>query len=581
MTFARDRQGLWGDAVAALILCLILSIAWAVHDWSALSALVLPDTDDVMRLQQIRDWIDGQRFADLSQHRLGATPGLAMHWSRLPDLVPGAIIAALTSLFGRHASEIIAVIAWPAMLLGMALFLTARIARALGGAEIARTALVVAALAYPSSAIFLPGRIDHHGLQVVLLLAIVHALLARRGMMQGAVAGLAAAASIAIGLETLPLLVVAGAVIVVRWIDRGSNAPLLGFGLALAIGLFVARLALHADQFGYPACDGFTAISWRVAELASFLPIGLAGAGYVVSRRDVRAALAVLVAGIAVLGVWRFAPMCLSPYGAVDPLLAKLWLSNVGEAQPLLRARPEMILGHAGLMLVGIAASLWRVRVTRSGDWLTLLAFQLAALALTCVQLRGAYAGAILAAPALAAMIAAARPRGTLALAAAWIGSAGMLYPLAASALAPAEPSVAGPSNTTGSCTDPQALARLAPLEGRLIAPLDLGAYAVGASKLSVVGAPYHRNNDGNAAVYRFFLGSPEGARRIAAHWQLRYVALCGGSFGEIGKPSPKTLLGQLRAGRAPGWMRRIEASRDDLTLFSIEPRLLVAPAKR
>ena len=85
--------------------------------------------------------------------------------------MPGAIIAALAPLAGWHAAEIAAVIMWPAMLLTTALFLIARIARALGGAEIARTALIVAAIAYPSSTIFLPGRIDHHGFQIVLLLA--------------------------------------------------------------------------------------------------------------------------------------------------------------------------------------------------------------------------------------------------------------------------------------------------------------------------------------------------------------------------------------------------------------------------
>lgn len=575
MALAQDRQGNRGDLIAALALAILLSLAWAFRDWHNLSALRLPDTDDVMRLQQIRDWIDGQRFADLSQHRLGT--GLAMHWSRLPDLVPGGLILGLTPLFGRHAAEIVAVIAWPALLLAAALFLTARIARAIGGAEIARTALVVAGIAYPSSTIFLPGRIDHHGMQVVLLLVIVHALVARRGLACGLVAGVAAAASIAIGLETLPLIAVAGGVIVLRWIAR-DDLPLLGFGIALAAGLLVARIALGTDQFSYPACDGFTAISWRVAQIAALAPIALALAGRATARRDVRMALVAVTAGAVALGIRRFAPMCLSPYGNVDPMLARLWLANVGEAQSLLAARPEIAIGYAGLMVAGIAASLWRWRVTREPLWGTLLAFQIGALALTCLQLRGAYAGAILAAPALAAVIAAARRRGIAWLAAAWIGSAGMFYPMAAAAFAPA---VTGPATPGGSCTSSEALARLAPLHGRLLAPLDLGAYAIPASGLSVVGAPYHRNNAGNAAVYRFFLGSPDAARRIAADWRVTYVAVCGDSFGELGKPARAGMLARLRAGRVPPWLRSIAGPDDGLTLFAIEPRLLSAPASR
>ncbi|KQS03066.1 hypothetical protein ASG11_01300 [Sphingomonas sp. Leaf357] len=565
--------------MAAFVLALVLALAWSWRDWHDLSALRLPDTDDVMRLQQIRDWLAGQRFSDLSQHRLGADPGLAMHWSRLPDLVPGAIIAALAPMIGRHGAEVAAVIAWPALLLATALFLIARIARALGGPEIARTALIVAAIAYPSSTIFLPGRLDHHGLQVVLLLVIVHALIARSGMARGLIAGFAAAASIAIGLETLPLIAVAGAVVVVGWIGRGSDDALMGFGIALAAGLLAANTALRTDQFLYPACDGFTAITWRVAQFAAFAPIVLAIAGYASKRSDVRSLLAGMAGAATAYFVWHTAPICLSPYGQVDPLLARLWLAHVGEAQSLFAAPTVTAVGYAGLMVAGIVASLWRLWVTRNGLWWTVLAFQIGALALTCLQLRGAYAGAILAAPALAAVIAVARRRGTPALAAAWIGSAGMLYPIAANAFVPVPQGDGRPGTGGGSCTSPKALARLARLpRGRLLAPLDLGAYAIGATRLSVVGAPYHRGNAGNGAVYRFFLGPPAAAREIAKGWHVRYVALCPDSFGELGAADPRSLMARLRSGHAPAWMRPIEGPDDGLTLFEVQPRLFERP---
>jgi hypothetical protein len=579
----RDRPKNWrGDALAALALAITLVTAWTLRDWHNLSALRLPDTDDVMRLQQIRDWLGGQRFSDLSQHRLGAGPGLAMHWSRLPDLVPGAIIAALAPSIGRHAAEIAAVIVWPAMLLTTGLFLIARIARALGGPEIARTALIVAGIAYPSSTVFLPGRIDHHGFQVVLLLVMVHALIARGGMERGLIAGFAAAASIAIGLETLPLIAVAGAVIIAGWIGRGSDDALMGFGIALAAGLLTGITVLRTDQFLYPACDGFTAITWRMSQFAAFTPIVLAIAGYASKRREVRAGLAGLAGAVGVYGVWHAAPICLSPYGSVDPMLARLWLAHVGEAQSLFAAPTATAIGYTGLMVAGVAASLWRLYRTSNAAWATVLAFQLGALLLTLLQMRGAYTGAILAAPALAAVIAAARRRGTGSLAAAWIGSAGMLYPLAANAFTP----VTGPSdaarhsNAIGSCTSAEALARFARLpRGRLLAPLDLGAYAIGASALQVVGAPYHRNNAGNAAVYRFFLGSPAKAQVIAKDWRVRYVAFCPDSFGELGAVDPLSLIGQLRAGHIPSWMRPMEGPDDGLTLFAIEPRLFERPA--
>ena len=90
MDSARPR--IWRDAALASAIALLLSAVWAIRDWTALSALHLPDTDDVVRLQQIRDWLGGQAFGDLAQHRLGLG-GVEMHWSRLPDLAPAAIIA--------------------------------------------------------------------------------------------------------------------------------------------------------------------------------------------------------------------------------------------------------------------------------------------------------------------------------------------------------------------------------------------------------------------------------------------------------------------------------------------------------
>src|SRR4051794_7012498 len=139
-TGTERRLFYYGDALLAVLLATVLAAAWALRDWHQLSALRLPDTDDVMRLQQIRDWIAGQHFTDLSQHRLGEAPGLAMHWSRLPDLVPGAIITLLAPLLGMHQAELTAVIIWPTMLFAAALFLVTRIARSIGGPGTAPTA---------------------------------------------------------------------------------------------------------------------------------------------------------------------------------------------------------------------------------------------------------------------------------------------------------------------------------------------------------------------------------------------------------------------------------------------------------
>lgn len=573
------RRTRLGDALCALALAVVMAAGWAWRDWAALSALRLPDTDDVMRLQQIRDWLGGQSFSDLSQHRLGMPPGLAMHWSRLPDLVPGAIVRALTPLVGTHSAELAAVIAWPTLLFAAALALTARIARVLGGAPIARTAIVVAAVAFPVTTIFLPGRIDHHGLQIVLLLIVMRSLVSRPAMEPGLVAGLAATASLVIGMETTPLIVAGGTAMALEWLRArpGADDRMMGFGIGMGAGLLAASIVFRTNGWLYAGCDGFTMVAWRAGVIAAFAPMGMALAARDIARPLTRTILGGGIASVIGIGMVLVAPECITPYGMIDPLLVRLWLGKVGEAQSLLAAPLPVVIGYGGVMVAGVLASAWRLYATRDGRWGGLLIVQVAALLLTFAQIRGAYAGAILAAPGLGAVIAAARARGSAWLASAWIASAGMLYPLAAHAMIPvpagrAVPAAQGQGQGQGRCTDPAALARLAALPpGRLLAPLDLGAYTIGATRLTVVGAPYHRNNAGNLAVYHFFLGAPADAAPIARQWGVRYVAICSDAFAEA---SAGSLADALRSGRVPAWLRPVASPDRALSVFIVQPRL-------
>ncbi len=558
------------ELAAALLLAGLLTLAWTVRGWADLSLLRLPDTDDMVRLQQIRDWIGGQAFGDLAQHRLGMAPGLEMHWSRLPDLVPAATIMGLTPLLGAQTATLAAVILWPALLFAFALMLIAAIARALGTSG--PLAALIAALAYPATTLFMPGRIDHHGLQLVLLLFVARAVVGPGTFAAGAGAGIASAASLAIGIETAPLLAIGGAAIVIRWIvdDREGQLGFSGYAVALALALALASLLLRTTGWNWPACDGFTATLWRAAQFASLAPLALAIFAIRSPELKARLLASAVAATVAAGGALWLSPECLRPYGAVDPLLARLWLANVGEAQPMFAAPMVHVIGYAGLMLTGIGASLWAWRTSRDARWLDLLSLQLAALALTFIQLRGAHAGALLAAPALAALIAHARGQSAALLVPAWLISAGLLYPVAAAAFAPR---ANAPAVASADCTTPAALKRLAALPpGTLMAPIDMGAYALTATPHRVVAAPYHRNSAGNLAMYRFFLGSSEEARAIADEWKISYVALCPGDFAELGARSKgaSQLNTLLRGSNPPSWLRPLSRPGEVPALFEV-----------
>jgi hypothetical protein len=541
------RSGMWRDNAMAAALALLLAAVWAWRDWAALAALRLPDTDDVMRLQQIRDWLGGQGFGDLAQHRLGAA-GLEMHWSRLPDLVPGAIIALLTPVTGARAAELVAVILWPPLLFAAALMLVAAIARQVRAS--APVAVIIAALAYPASALFLPGRIDHHGLQLVLLLILVRAVIGPGGWRSGAAAGAASVASLVVGMETAPFLALGGGVLVLRWVadGAGERLRLLGYGASLVVGLALAALLFRTSGWGVATCDAFAAPLWRAAQVAAVAPLALALVARGIATARARLIAALVVGGASGVAALALSPACLSPYGGVDPLLERLWLGRVAEAQPLFGAPLDHAIGYVGLALAGLAATLWQWRRTRDMGWAVLAAFQLAALALALVQLRGIYVGTLLAPPGLAALIGHARERGALPLAAAWIVSAGFVYPALGSLVAQPQPHA--------TCDGGAVLAQLAAQPaGTVAAPIDLGAYALAETRHRVLAAPYHRNAQGNLAVYRLIDLPVDAARAEAKRLRIDLIATCGGAWDELGAPPAGSLRAALRAGTPPEWL--------------------------
>lgn len=555
----------WRDGAVALLLAAVMNAIWAWRDWPSLSALRLPDADDAMRLQQIRDWLGGQAFGDLTQYRLGPA-GVVMHWSRLDDLVPAAIIGVAEGMAGRHGAEVAAVILWPGMLLAAALWLTARIARTLGGNEAVLPAMIVAAIAYPASTLFAPGRIDHHNLQMVLVLASVLALVSRAGLRAGAVAGVAAALSLTIGMETAPVLAVVAMVLVARWIVPGAGEArrLIGYGAGMIAATIVAAGLFASNGWGLAACDGFTRIVAQGAVAAGVLPLALgmmplAGWRGRVAAAGIGAAMLLAIVAVAL-------PQCLNPYGGVDPALRALWLARVGEAMPLPRANAAVALGYAGLLVVGLVASGWCAWRTRDARWIAVLAVQAASLAVAMMQLRGAYAGALLAAPALGVAIVVARRHGVPAVAAAWIASAGMLYPIAAQALfGPVPVPVTG---LAGDCTSPALLAALARQPaGVVMAPIDTGGPAIAATGHRLIAGAYHRDNAGNLAMYRFYLGDPARAQGIAGALGVTLVARCDGLAG---RPPAGSMAALLAAGKAPPWLERVMVTPDGAALYRV-----------
>lgn len=523
------------DLTLASGLAGVMTLGWWWVRRADLSRLALPDGDDAARLQQIRDWLGGQAFGDLGQYRIGVD-GIAMHWSRLPDLIPAAMLRA-------GVGEAAMLVLWPAILFAAFLFVIARVARAIGARP--GDAMVLAALAYPVTTLFAPGRIDHHGLQMLALAIFALGLVHRKPGVGGAIAGVAAALSIGIGMETAPVIAVGIVAAVIGWV-RQPDCRLPVMAAALLLGLALLAAIFAPGDWGNAPCDGFARASWRAGSIgaAALLLPGLLGAR--LSSAPARLAAAMIAGGAAVAVIAGFVPTCLSPYGAVDPLLASRWLTQVGEAQPLFRADPRWALGYAG---VGVGGLLAAAVAARTGRALTIAALVAAGLGVALLQLRGAYAAAALAPPLIALALDRARGRSPLAALPVWIAGAGIAWPIAAAALPVAGPPAAGPPCDT--IDQARAMAALPP--GRVLGPVDLGPWLLVATHHHAIAAPYHRNRAGNLASYRLLSAEAASAQAIARAIGADYIVACPSALAAM--RIDRGLGPALTRGETTGWL--------------------------
>src|SRR3954449_5095892 len=88
------------------LLCWLGFCAWSiVMSWNQIRWFALPDTDDNMRMMQVRALLHGQGWYDLRQYRLNPPFGASIHWSRLVDLPIAGLILALRPFLGAAAAE--------------------------------------------------------------------------------------------------------------------------------------------------------------------------------------------------------------------------------------------------------------------------------------------------------------------------------------------------------------------------------------------------------------------------------------------------------------------------------------------
>ncbi|RYD55901.1 MAG: hypothetical protein EOP60_05545, partial [Sphingomonadales bacterium] len=520
----------WG--VAAFVLTLV--------SWPQVAHLWFPDPDDAMRLNEVRDWLGGQSWWDVSQHRLWGGD-FAMHWSRLVDIPLAFVIATFTPLVGPWWADRIALTAVPLVTLLVVIALGAELTRRVTGLERARMAVLLAPLSVPLIYQLRPMRIDHHGWQVALAMAAVVALFGKPNARSGALAGFALAALLTVSLEGMPITAAILGVMLLTWVfDTSRREQAVAALTALVAGVAILHVATRGPAIMAPACDAIAPV-WIAA-----LAVGALGAcaAMFVPRAGMVARLAMLgIAGAAALAVLLVkAPLCTKgPFSTLDPLTFSLWYRNVSEGLPLWEQVPAWALMTIGLPVAGLVGAIFAWRTSQGEErarWTMMLALAGLSFALSLVIVRTGATANALALPGgawlLHNLLTRARavpsvPKRTLATAGALLAvtpglAASALFGLGAS---PPEASVA----TVRTCDQGHEIADLAALpKSILFAPVDLSPHLLAWTPHSAIGAGYHRNSESIRRVLSTFLAAPEAARASVMASGAAYVVGCPGT---------------------------------------------------
>jgi hypothetical protein len=582
------RDAVLGAAVALFALCL--------HAAAGFPSLAAShgDNDSLLRLVQVRDLLGGQGWYDLHQYRMGPEGGFVMHWSRLVDAPVAAIVLAGAALGADMATgETVALIAWPLLLLAAAQTFLIRIARTLGDDWAILPALTIGGAALYFVGLFSPGNIDHHNLQLVLTLAAVAALVADGGFRAGLLAGVASALMLAIGMETLPYVAVAGlaAAIALLAAGRPEAAKATGFGLGFAACGAAAFLATVPPGAWLAAqCDAYSIPQFVVA-LAAGLGLAVVSVFALLRETFVRRLAGLTAAGVAIVAVAAlFFPQCLAdPYAGLDPRLQTFWLSAVTEAQPVwsvVAKNQAMAVSYYVTPLLGLIVLGWRMRRRGIGSaGLVVAAFLATAFAVSLWQVRGAMFAIPLAAIPLSAWVGTWRERAasggsgsTLGMVLAWLVSLNLAWGASANAVAKAlgRPVSPGAEASAGTCDRAADFAALAAMPATAVLAIsNLGAPILVHTHHRVFAGPYHRNVEGNLIALEAFMGSEQEALAIARTSHVGLVALCRGNdeTGALARWAPSGFMAALARGGAPGWLEKVPAtSGKPLELYRVLP---------
>jgi hypothetical protein len=595
---AASPSSLLGSPLGLAVLALILSTAkfWpsVVTVWTTGA---YANTDDAMRLVEVRDWLAGQAWFDLHQYRLDPPDGVFMHWTRVLDVPIALLIKGFSLVLPIDEAERLTRIVLPLSLLFALYVAVISLARRVAGASAMLPAVMMTVLAGAVFGQFEPGRIHHHTPQILLAVLILRATIDAAETASASRAALAAALtalSLSINVENLTYIFAEIAAFALVFVARGEafRRTLASFALALLAAALVMFLATVGPQrYFVVACDAFS-VAHLFAIFVGAAVLVIIAAGEPLLRSWPLRLAALAVGAVVVVGAMALAyPACLhDPLAAVDPLLRQHWLDGVEEARPLavmIAAKPSDFFVFVLAPLLGFFAALfvaWRKQGDERAVWLIIAGFAGVGIATSLWQVRAISSASVLAVfggayVAGRAMAWAHRQENILA----------KLSPIpvilcfcssfwaivAVTAVAPSK-AEAKARTAADDCRGPASIRdALSPLpKSLLMDPIDMGSDILADTGHSVLAAPYHRNNHGNGLMVRAMLARPDEAKKIVESSGANYLVFCRSlpEFHDYAKSSRDGLAAALLDGHAPDWLSVVEtAPASPLVVYKVQ----------
>lgn len=586
-----EGRGLWFQLFG---LWLVMACVQIVLRINAIPLMEFRDPDDSMRMVEVRDFLAGQSWFDVTQYRSFAPFGAPMHWSRLVDLPIAGLILLLRPFVGEHWAEVSAAVAVP-LLTSAALF--ASVFWAMKSVFEEKAALFCCAVLMVSPTIlfqFEPLRIDHHAWQITMAALVLGGVLHRDARLGGLVAGAAMAISLRISSEGLPLAALTGGVLTLRYAMDRAEWPRLSHYIWTLVLLSAALLLITQ---GWPGagevhCDSLSKV--YLVPLACIPTTMSAGRRLLGEGSQLRRLIPASVgAGIAATVFLLADSECLAgPFSTMDPLIYSFWYKGVLEGLPIWkqsRVMGSMIVSPSLVALLGAGLAVMNERQPElRRNWLSILILAGGTALISIAVMRAMGVAHLMALPGSVWLIIAFHNRIVK------FESALIRVPAMAALLLLTPVGSAGALATLFAKLDADTLPKSVPVHHSdirrlnilsphiIFAPLDLSPDILLETRHSVIGTGHHRNLKGIETVISAFLAPPDKARLIVQHTSATYLVIAPRAQETMRytKFSPNGLAALLVKGNAPDWLTPVDLpGTRALMLYRIERSVPSPPA--